>query len=103
MNITGLSETRWKKEGHFTMGNHTIIYSGNGKGGSRGVGIVLDKRLANSIKGYNAISDRIVMVRRNTQPAPLNINQVYAPTSRSTEEEIESFYNDLQTVKICVK
>jgi len=99
MNITGLSETRWKKEGHFTMGNHTIIHSGNEKGGSKGVGIVLDKRLANSIKGYNAISDRIVMVRLNTQPAPLNSNQVYAPTSRSTEEEIESFYNDLQTVK----
>lgn len=76
MNITGLSETRWKKEDRFIMSNHTIIHSGNEKGGSKGVGIVLDKRLANSIKGHNAISDRIVMVRLNTKPAPLNIIQV---------------------------
>ena len=47
----------------------------------------------------NAVSDRIVTVKLNTKSAPLNIIQVYAPTSESEEEEIEKFYTDLQNVK----
>ena len=43
---------------------------------------------------HNCVIDRIVTVKLNTKPAPTNIIQVYAPTT----EEIEKFYNDLQTV-----
>ena len=39
------------------------------------------------------------MIKLNTKPAAVNIIQVHAPTSDSTDEAIETFYNDLQTVK----
>ena len=48
---------------------------------------------------HNSISDRIVTVRLNTKPAALNLIQVYAPTSDCDDEEIEKFYNDLQSAK----
>ena len=98
MNITGVCETRWDKEGLFRAEDHTIVYSGNKKG-ANGVAIILDKRLGSSIDSHDAISDRIVTVKLDTKPAPLNIIQVYAPTSTSSEDEIELFYNDLQAVK----
>ena len=99
INILGLCEIRWSKEGKFSRGDHTVIYSGNAKGGDYGIGIILDKKHAASLKSYNCINDRIMMIKLDATPMPLNIIQVYAPTSKSTEEEIEKFYNDLQTVK----
>ena len=99
MNITGLCEVRWSGEGKFRHGDYTIVYSGNEKGGSRGVAIVLDKHHAAAMKSFNTISDRIVTLKLNAKQHIINIIQVYAPTSASSDEEIEQFYNDLQTVK----
>ena len=88
VNITGLCETRWKGEGVFELGDHTIVFSGNDRGGSRGVAIILDKYHGKCLRSHNAISDRIVAIKLNTKPVPLNIIQVYAPTSDCEEEEI---------------
>ena len=44
MHITGLCETRWKKDGNFYCGDHRIYWSGSEKGGECGVAIVLDKK-----------------------------------------------------------
>ena len=99
LNILGLCETRWSKEGQFSRGEYTVVHSGSDKGGHRGVAVILDKYHGDCLKSYNNINDRIMMIKLNTKPAPLNIIQVYAPTSQSSEEDIENFYNDLQSVK----
>ena len=96
--ITGLSEVRWSGEGLFNCGDHTIIYCGK-DGGQSGVAIALNKHFAAALKSYNTISDRLVMIKLNTKPVTLNIIQAYAPTSASTEDDIEQFYNDLQAAK----
>ena len=61
--------------------------------------IVLDKYHGKCLRTHNSISDRIVMIKLNTKPVPLNIIQVYAPTSDCDDEEIETFYNDLRSTK----
>ena len=99
LNILGLCETRWSKQGRFNRGEYTVVHSGSEKGGHKGVAVILDKYHSNCLKSYNSINDRIMMIKLNTKPAPLNIIQVYAPTSQSSEEDIENFYNDLQSVK----
>jgi len=66
--------------------------------GTNGVAIVLDKKHANCLKSYNTVNDRIITAKLNTKPVTLNIVQVYAPTSTSTDEGIDNFYNDLQSV-----
>ncbi|GFR71873.1 craniofacial development protein 2-like [Elysia marginata] len=48
---------------------------------------------------FNAINDRILVVKLNTKKGILNIIQVYAPTSACSLEEIEEFYNNLQNAK----
>ncbi len=46
--------------------------------------------------GYNPVSDRIISIRIQGQPVNLSVIQVYAPTSTSSEQVMESFYNQLQ-------
>ena len=98
MNITGLCEIRWSGEGKYTSGDHTIVYKGNNIG-AFGVAIVLDKKYGGAISSFNTISDRIVTVKLKTKPVNLNIIQVYAPQSGRPDEEVESFYNDLQSAR----
>ena len=97
--ITGLCEHRWKNDGKFTNGNHTIYFSGNEKGGSNGVAIILDKQYADAVKSFKPVNDRLLSLKLNTKPTIVNIIQVYAPTTASSDEDIETFYNDLQNLK----
>ncbi|GFS02834.1 craniofacial development protein 2-like [Elysia marginata] len=98
-NITGLCEVRWEGEGSLQVGEHTVVYHENEKTGSNGVAIVLDKRHSAEMKSFNAVNDRIVIEKINTKHGMLNVIQVYVPACACTDDEIEEFCNNLQTLK----
>ena len=66
--------------------NSTVIFSG-AQGGRNGVVLILKGKARNSLTGYNAVSDRIIVVM-----------QVYAPTAERPEEEKYALYEQLQTI-----
>ncbi|XP_071574332.1 craniofacial development protein 2-like [Temnothorax nylanderi] len=81
--IMGISETHWKTSGHFISNNNNLI-------------------ICSTVLGYEIVSDRIVTVKICAQQVNLNIIQVYAPTSTSTQEESENFYRKLaETIEKC--
>ena len=81
LDVTGLAEVRWAGEGHFTsIDNSTVIFSG-AQGGRNGVAVILRGKARNSLIGYNAVSDRIIVVKLKTKPTVTNIIHVYAPTA----------------------
>ncbi|GFO15828.1 craniofacial development protein 2 [Plakobranchus ocellatus] len=98
LNILGLSEVRWKGAGKITSGGHEIIYSG-GTESEKGVGIFVDQTVTKAIKGYWELSDRVLLVKIAGKPVDLNIIQVYAPTANSNDEDLDKFYNELDTAK----
>ncbi|GFO12462.1 craniofacial development protein 2-like protein [Plakobranchus ocellatus] len=98
LTILGLSEVRWKEAGKITSGGHEIIYSG-GTESEKGVGIIVDQMVSKAIKVYWALSDRVLLVKIARKPEDLNIIQVHAPTANSNDEDLDKFYNDLDTAK----
>ena len=96
--ILGVAEIRWAGRGHFESNDHTIYYSGSDRGGYRGVGIILTKKIAKSVMGYNPVNERIISVRIMAIPVPITIIQVYAPTADAEEDAIVSFYESVQNV-----
>ena len=50
-----------------------------------------------SMVGFHALSDRVLFLKIASKPFNLVIIQVYAPTSTSSDEDIEQFYNDLDS------
>ena len=74
--------------------NVRSLYSG-GDQHELGVGILLNKKAANSVVGFWPVSDRIALVKLKAKPFNIKVMQVYAPTSVSTEEELEEFYEEL--------
>lgn len=95
--ITGLSETHWKNSGHKDLVKHTIFFSGDDSSSHAGVAIAIPKHLTKAVLGYNPVSNRIISMKISASPTPLNIIQVYAPTSAAKDEDVEKFYNDIES------
>ena len=98
VNIMGLCEVRWRGAGTIMSDTYKIIYSGGDKHES-GVAVIMDSATSKTLKGYLTISDRVMLVKLNGSPFDTAIIQVYAPTTESTEEEIEKFYDELNQAK----
>ena len=102
LNILGLAEVRWKGAGTIKVDKKTLVYSG-GNTHERGIGIMFDEITARSLKSYCPVSDRIMVAKLEAKPLDLGIIQVYAPTSESSDEEIDKFYEDLDKAKRYLK
>ena len=63
-----------------------------------GVGILLDKRTANSLKCFVPISERIIMIKLAGHPFDINIMQVYLPTSTCNDEDVEEIYEAIEEI-----
>ena len=98
INILGISETRWLKNGNFIIDDFKMIYSGGDKH-ERGVGLLLDQYISKCVLGYWTVSDRVLLVKIQGHPFNIAIIVVYAPTTGSTEEEIDAFYETLEEAK----
>ncbi|XP_037942288.1 craniofacial development protein 2-like [Teleopsis dalmanni] len=96
IDIIGVSETWWPDCGEFFSQNTKVYYSGNqNKHHRNGVGILMKKDIAKFVTGFIPKSKRAMMVKINAKPLNINIIQVYAPTPDKSDDEIESFYAEL--------
>ncbi|XP_066956327.1 craniofacial development protein 2-like [Macrobrachium rosenbergii] len=76
---------------------HLLCSSGK-ESKQNGVGFLINKNLQSNIEKFTATSDRVVSVTlRISKRYRLTIIQVYAPTSVSSQEELDNFYDDLYT------
>ena len=56
----------------------------------------VSKKIESSVLGYNPINDRMTTIQLQAKPTNITLIQVYAPTSASSDDEIEAFYGHLQ-------
>jgi hypothetical protein len=92
--ILGISEVRWTGKGETS--NRDFIWSGEENTHTRGVGLLLNDKARKALIGYNPISSRVITARFNATPFKLTVVHAYAPTSASSDEEIDAFYNSLE-------
>ena len=82
-----------------TVEGSTIMYSGKETGRrSAGVAFIVNSETLRAVLGYNPVSERVITLRVNAKPVIIRFVQVYAPTGASSDEEITSFYEQLQGV-----
>ena len=82
--------------GEFNSDDHCIYYCGQESLRRNGVAIMVNKRVRNAVLGCSLKNDRMLSVRFQGKPFNITVIQVYAPTSKAEEAEVEQFYEDLQ-------
>ncbi|CAF4261899.1 unnamed protein product, partial [Rotaria magnacalcarata] len=90
----GISEVRWTGKGEVPSGD--FIWSGEDTTHTRGVGVLLSAKTKKTLIGYNPISSRVITARFNATPFKLTVIRVYTPTSASSDDEIEIFYDSIE-------
>ena len=90
---------RWKTCGeHYTDEGHVLYYSGELDRQANGVGFLVNKNIKNTVMGCCPISSRIITIRLRAAPFNITVIQAYAPTSAYDDNQVESFYAQLQEV-----
>ena len=97
-NIIGLSEIRKKGTNEIqTNEGHILHYIGNEYRHINKVGFLINKENVKMIMNFNAINERVATISLQVTPFNVTIIQVYKPTADHSDEEIEHFYNILQS------
>lgn len=97
--IVGISEVRRPGEALMQLNSGHLLYSKGQDKKQGGVGLLIHRNIKPYVIGFDAISDRVITVRLQlSKHIPLQVTQIYAPTSMSSQDEIEVFYDDLQKV-----
>ena len=96
IDILGISELKWTALGEFNSDDHYIYYCGQESLRRNGVAIMVNKKVRNAVLGCNLNNIRMISVRFQGKPLNITVIQVYAPTSKAEEAEVERFYEDLQ-------
>ena len=60
---------------------------------------MLRRELAGAVSGCWHLSDRVILVKIAAKPVGLNIIQVYAPTADYSDEDIEAFYEQVDSAR----
>ena len=102
VDIMGLAEVRWTGSGLIKYEDYSMIFSG-GEKHQLGVGIMMTKKIAGSLIGYTAISERVIVMKLQAKPFNVVCVQTYAPTQTHSDEDVESFYEDLKQARKMAK
>jgi hypothetical protein len=98
INVLGIAETHWMGNGvETTPDGWEMSYSG-GNTRYAGVGILIRRELKEAVTEIRPISDRVITMRMDAKPRPLNLVQAYFPTSASEEDEVKEVYASIQRV-----
>ena len=92
IDILGISKLKWTRMDSFNSDYCIIYYCGQESLRRNGVAIIVNKSQKCSLK-----NSRMISVCFQGKPINTTVIQVYAPTSNAEENEIEWFYEDLQT------
>lgn len=103
--VIGLAEIRRKTENIVITKSNSMLCNTNAENGNYGVGFYVKNTSIKLIEEFRPITPRLAMlVIKLNNSYSLTIIQVHAPTSTSTDEEINTFYemltNTLDLAKI---
>lgn len=95
--ILGISEIRKKGEQQFLLKSGNMYYHRCNENSSvGGVGLLIHKRHVQNIIQISSVSPRVCyVILKLNQRYNIKIIQAYAPTSQHPDEDIESFYDDV--------
>ena len=96
VDILGISKLKWTGMGEFNSDDHYKYYCGQESLRRNGVAIMVNKRVRNAVLGRILKNDGMISVCFQGKPFNITVIQVYAPTSKAEEAEVEWFYEDLQ-------
>ena len=76
INISGISKLKWTGMGEINLDGHCIYYCGQESFSRNGEALVVNKRVQNTVLGYNLKNDRMISVHFQGKPFSITVIQI---------------------------
>ena len=96
VDILGISELKWTGMGEFNADDYYIYYCEQESLRTKGIAIIVNKRVQNALLGCNLKNDRMISVHFQDKSFHITVIRVYSLTSNAEGAKVEWFYEDLQ-------
>ena len=97
MGHPGLAEVRWIGFGETTTDEGGEIWHCGEYSKRYVIAFIVRKEITGSVISYTPISSRLISILISTRPNKITVIQVYAPNSDHENEEVEEFYEQLDS------
>ena len=99
LDLVAVQECRWTGQGLIVNDDSVFLYSGRPEGEehSRGVGVLLSKRLEKALINWEPINERLIGLKFNTRARRMIIVNAYAPTEAQQSDVKDDFYEHLNS------
>ncbi|KAG7296948.1 hypothetical protein JYU34_019852 [Plutella xylostella] len=96
--IAALQEVRWPGKGECNVDNGTVLFYSGGDAGqhTKGTGFMVSRTLLGSVIKFDAVSDRLCILRIRGKFNNYCIINAYAPTEVSHEDSKDEFYDHVE-------
>ena len=91
LNILEISELKWIGMGEFNSDGHYIYYCGQESLRRNGVTLIIQERVQNAVLTWSLKDYRLISVLFQGKPFKITAIQVYDPTTKAEEAEVEWF------------
>eukprot|EP00116_Pleurobrachia_bachei_P002363 sb/3462625/ len=98
--VMALTETHRPGTGVVVLENGNLFINSGRLDGirRRGVGVVLSKRVKNSLISYTPVSERVMWLRLHSKQVNVSVVVAYAPTEDAEDSVKDGFYNEVTGV-----
>ena len=97
IDILGISKLKWTGMSEFNSDDHYIYYCRQESLRRNEVAIMVNKRVRNAVSGCNLKNDGMMSVHSQGKPFNITVIQVYAPTSKAEETEVDTSMKTYKT------
>ena len=89
--MLGISEPKWTGMGEFNSDDHYIYYCGQESLRKNGVALIVNKTVEKAVLECSLKNDRMISGHYQGKPFNITVIQVYAPTTKVKEAEVQQF------------
>ena len=89
--MLGISEPKWTRMGEFNSDDHYIYYCGQESLRKNGVVLIVNKTVKKAVLECSLKNDRMISGHFQGKPFNITVIQVYAPTTKVKEAEVQLF------------
>ena len=98
LDLVGLQEARWDKEGTITAGDYNIFYERGNKNHQLGTGFFVHQRIVSAVKKGEFVSNRLSYIVLRGLWCNIIVLNMHAPSEEKSNDPKDSFHEDLEQV-----
>jgi hypothetical protein len=98
LDLVGVQEVGWDKEGTVRAGEYTFFYGKGQKNHQLGTGFFVHQRRVSALKRMEFVSDRMPHIVLRGRWCNIILLNAHAPTEEKGDDSKDSFYEELEVV-----